>query len=125
MSAATTTRPCPKRAGTSARPDAQRPRQRGFDRFFGILGGYGSLFNPFSMMLDDTPINAETPDFYFTDAVTDHALQMIEETPADQPFYLYLSYTAPHWPLHARDEDIAKYEGVYRGRLGLAPNGAP
>ena len=98
------------------RPDGPTPRQRGFDRFFGILGGYGSLFNPYSMMLDDTPINAETADFYFTDAITDHALQMIDESAEmDKPFYLYLSYTAPHWPLHARDEDIAKYEGMYRG----------
>ena len=108
--------PVPAEGWDVGSPGRPTPRQRGFDRFFGILSGFGSLFNPYSMMLDDTPINAETPDFYFTDAVTDHALQMIDESAEmDKPFYLYLSYTAPHWPLHAHEEDIAKYEGMYRG----------
>ena len=91
------------------------PRQRGFDRFFGILGGYTSFFNPYSLALDDTPIKAETTDFYLTDEITGHAVQMIQES-ADmgKPFFLYLSYTAPHWPLHALEEDIAKYEGRFR-----------
>ena len=91
------------------------PRQRGFDRFFGIWGGYTSFFNPDSLGLDDTPIKAETTDFYLTEEITNHALQMIDEgSDSDNPFFLYLSYTAPHWPLHALDEDIAKYEGAFR-----------
>ena len=91
------------------------PRQRGFDRFFGIWGGYTSFFNPDSLGLDDTPIKAETTDFYLTEEITNHALQMIDEgSDSDYPFFLYLSYTAPHWPLHALEEDIAKYEGAFR-----------
>ena len=91
------------------------PRQRGFDRFFGIWGGYTSFFNPDSLGLDDTPIKAETTDFYLTEEITNHALQMIDEgSDSDNPFFLYLSYTAPHWPLHALEEDIAKYEGAFR-----------
>ena len=91
------------------------PRQRGFDRFFGIWGGYTSFFNPDSLGLDDTPIKAETPDFYLTEEITNHALQMIDEGgESDDPFFLYLSYTAPHWPLHALEEDIGKYEGAFR-----------
>ena len=91
------------------------PRQRGFDRFFGIWGGYTSFFNPDSLGLDDTPIKAETTDFYLTEEITNHALQMINEgNDSDDPFFLYLSYTAPHWPLHALEEDIAKYEGAFR-----------
>ncbi len=91
------------------------PRQRGFDRFFGIWGGYTSFFNPDSLGLDDTPIKAETTDFYLTDEITNHAVQMIDEgSDSDSPFFLYLSYTAPHWPLHALEEDIAKYEGAFR-----------
>lgn len=91
------------------------PRQRGFDRFYGIWGGYTSFFNPDSLGLDDTPIKAETPDFYLTEEITNHALQMIDEgSDSDSPFFLYLSYTAPHWPLHALEEDIAKYEGAFR-----------
>ena len=91
------------------------PRQRGFDRFFGIWGGYTSFFNPDSLGLDDTPIKAEATDFYLTEEITNHALQMINEgSDSDNPFFLYLSYTAPHWPLHALEEDIAKYEGAFR-----------
>ncbi|MCY4654214.1 MAG: sulfatase-like hydrolase/transferase, partial [Dehalococcoidia bacterium] len=91
------------------------PRQRGFDRFFGIWGGYTSFFNPDSLGLDDTPNKAETPDFYLTEEITNHALQMIDEgSDSDNPFFLYLSYTAPHWPLHALEEDVAKYEGAFR-----------
>lgn len=99
-------------AGAEGRPT---PRQRGFDRFYGILGGYGSLFDPFSLMDDDTPIKVETPDYYFTDAITDHAIEYIgEATDMGDPFFLYASYTAPHWPLHAQPEDIEKYIGKYR-----------
>ena len=93
------------------------PRQRGFDRFFGIWGGYTSFFNPDSLGLDDTPIKAETTDFYLTEEITNHALQMIDEgSDSDNPFFLYLSYTAPHWPLHALEEDIAKR--ARSGRVG-------
>ncbi len=53
-------------------------------------------------------------DFYFTDAITEKAIDMFEESVAcDQPFFLYLAHAAPHWPLHAPAEDIARYEGVY------------
>ena len=91
------------------------PRQRGFDRFFGIWGGYTSFFNPDSLGLDDTPIKAESTDFYLTEEITNHALQMIDEgSDSGNPFFLYLSYTAPHWPLHALEEDIGKYEGAFR-----------
>ena len=53
-------------------------------------------------------------DFYFTDAITDKAIGMIEGAVEDEkPFFLYHAHTAPHWPLHAHPEDIAKYDGVY------------
>ena len=84
------------------------PRQRGFDRFFGIWGGYTSFFNPDSLGLDNTPIKVETTDFYLTEEITNHALQMIDEgSDSGNPFFLYLSYTAPHWPLHALEEDMS------------------
>lgn len=96
-------------------PGYPTPRQRGFDRFYGIWGGYTSFFNPYSLGIDDTPIKAETTDFYLTDEITNNALQMMQESAdMDKPFFLYLSYTAPHWPLHALEEDIAKYEGQFR-----------
>jgi len=90
------------------------PRQRGFDRFFGIMDGATHFFSPHYMMEDDSRVEVLPDDFYFTDAITDKAIGMIEDTVADeQPFFLYLAHTAPHWPLHAHPEDIARYDGVY------------
>ena len=52
--------------------------------------------------------------FFATDAFTDWSLEWLaEKERADDPFFLYLAYNAPHWPLHAHPEDIAKYEGAY------------
>lgn len=102
------------------RPDW--PVDRGFDRFFGLLGGAGSYWEvlkgeQYRLALDDklwTP-PPDNHEFYFTDAITEHAVEFVSEAIAEKkPFFLYLSYTAPHWPLHARPEDIAKYRGRYR-----------
>ncbi len=90
------------------------PRQRGFDRFFGIVDGAASFFSPHYVMADDARVETLPDDFCFTDAITDKAIGMIEEAATDdQPFFLYLAHTAPHWPLHAHAEDIARYDGVY------------
>lgn len=89
------------------------PRQRGFDRFYGIVDGVTHFFSPHYMLEDDSRVTVFPDDFYFTDAITDKAIGMVEETPQDQPFFLYLAHTAPHWPLHAHPEDIARYDGVY------------
>ena len=54
----------------------------------------------------------ELDDFYLTDAISDNAVKMVGEAAADDaPFFMYVAYTAPHWPLHALEEDIARYEG--------------
>ena len=56
----------------------------------------------------------EDKNWYSTDAMTDAALNWLKEyEQEDKPFFLYLAYTAPHYPLHAKAEDVAKYEGVY------------
>ena len=95
--------------------DHPTPRQRGFDRFYGIVDGVTHFFSPHYMLEDDDRVDVFPDDFYFTDAITDKAIGMVEESVADaQPFFLYLAHTAPHWPLHAPPEDIARYEGVYR-----------
>lgn len=89
------------------------PLQRGFDRYFGTLTGGGNFFNPSMLIRDNTPITAED-DFYYTRAVTDHAVSFIDEfSQGGDPFFLYVAYTAPHWPLHALPQDIAKYEGRF------------
>jgi arylsulfatase len=98
-------------------PGHPTPRQRGFDHYYGTLDGAGSYFHPHAMLEDDTiiyPEGAETGDFYYTDAISDQAVAMIDsasERPA--PFFLYVAYTAPHWPLHALPDDIAQYQGRY------------
>ena len=90
------------------------PRQRGFDRFYGIIDGVTHFFSPHYILEDDRRVDVSPTDFYFTDAITDKAIDMIDETVAlDQPFFLYLAHAAPHWPLHAPEEDIAKYDGIY------------
>ena len=92
------------------------PTQRGFDEFYGILAGATSFYHPVTLMRGETFVMPEGDDYYFTDAVSDEAVRMIEGAAQDDaPFLLYLAYTAPHWPLHAYEEDIARYEGVYRG----------
>jgi arylsulfatase len=92
------------------------PLQRGFDEFFGTIHGAGSYYNPATLTKNNTPI---TPgdNFYYTDAISDHAAEVIrrlgEEGDNKKPFFGYIAYTAPHWPLHALPEDIQKYRGKY------------
>ena len=54
----------------------------------------------------------ESP-YYYTDAISNNAIKFINEHEADRPFFLYMAYTAPHWPMHALEEDIEKYKGRY------------
>ena len=91
------------------------PTQRGFDRYFGILSGGGSYFFPKTLAEQDTLLEPDLEGFYLTDAISDSAVDMIEDaTSGEDPFFMYVAYTAPHWPLHALEEDIARYEGKYR-----------
>ena len=48
-----------------------------------------------------------------TDAFSDYAIEFLQSHTSNKPFLLYLAYTAPHWPLHALPEDIARYENYY------------
>jgi len=90
------------------------PLQRGFDHYYGTLTGAGSFFAPPTLMDGDTPITVDRDDFYYTDEIAKHAARMIEESAAsDEPFFSYVAFTAPHWPLHAPEEDIENYRGVY------------
>ncbi len=93
------------------------PNDRGFDEFFGIVRGASNFFRPQPDKLlsrNRTPIEPPA-DFYTTDGFTDHAIELVREASKDddRPFFLYLAYTSPHWPLHAWPEDIAKYRGKY------------
>lgn len=106
------------------RPEVH-PHKRGFDRYFGLIDGAGSYYkpiayrptmNPVRWMLDDQDFFPPDTGFYFTDAVGDYALSFLEEEKDNEaPFFLYMAFTAPHWPLHALPEDVAKYRGKYMG----------
>lgn len=101
-------------------PKDNWPCQRGFDRFFGTIHGAGSFYDPNSLTLDNEQIPAPlvSDDFYYTDAISDFAARCIYDhhyEDDDQPFFLYVPYTSPHWPMHARPEDIEKYKGKYSG----------
>lgn len=88
------------------------PRQRGFDKFFGMISGAGSFFDPRSLAIDNEYI-PPGENFYFTDKVTDYAIEFIDQNKKTDPFFMYVAYTAPHWPLHALPEDIIRYKGKY------------
>jgi arylsulfatase A-like enzyme len=104
------------------RPEVH-PLKRGFDRYFGLIDGAGSYYKPIAYranmapvrwMLDDKDFFPSDTGFYLTDAITDNALSFINnESVNREPFFLYIAYTSPHWPLHALPEDIAKYRGKY------------
>ena len=93
---------------------ASWPLQRGFDWFYGTLSGGGSYYYPHGLMRGNTAIEPDASGFYCTDAISDQAARYIERTDAeDRPFFLYVAYTAPHWPLHALPQDIEKYKDRY------------
>ena len=91
------------------------PMDRGFDRYFGMLGGACSYFVPDkTFRLDREPFATNDRNFYSTNAFTDYALEFLDEAGRkDKPFFLYMAYNAPHYPLHALPEDIEKYRGKY------------
>jgi arylsulfatase A-like enzyme len=92
------------------------PMDRGFDKYFGIIRGAANYFKPEPeklLLLNDEPFTITSNDFYTTDAFSDYAVKFIEEADRDRPFFLYVAYNAPHWPLHAWSEDIIKYKGKY------------
>ena len=94
----------------------KRPLSRGFERFYGTHSGALSYFDPKGLrcLFDNWDTIPAPPGFYSTDAFTDKAIEYIDENRNDKkPFFLYLSYNAPHWPLHAKSEDIELFRGKY------------
>jgi arylsulfatase len=99
------------------------PVDRGFDKYYGIISGGANYFDitktkapgvKRTMAVDDKPFVPQPGRFYMTDAFSENAVKFIDRYGRDkEPFFLYLAYTAPHWPLHAWPEDIAKCKGKY------------
>lgn len=97
-------------------PKHNWPCQRGFDDFYGIITGAANYFQPGSLTRNNERIKPEGDDYFLTDKISDEAVRQIKEhveKDGDSPFFQYVAYTAPHWPLHAYDEDIAKYKGRF------------
>ena len=91
------------------------PLQRGFQRFYGTIHGAGSYYDPVSLTEGNEPAKPDRSDYYYTDALAERAVQYIREMAGKtEPFFLYLAFTAPHWPLHARETDVARYLGLYK-----------
>ncbi len=103
----------PRVAGDAKHPI---PIQRGFDEHYGTLCGAGSFFEPPTLIHNDRFIPmADLPeDYYYTDAIGEESARMVASGDTEKPFFLYMAHTAPHWPLHAPEETIAKYLGRYR-----------
>ncbi len=98
------------------------PLQRGFDKYFGLTGKAANYFDisktrsagvQRNLLLNNKPYQPGK-DFYMTYEITNYALAFMDSAfKKDNPFFLYVAYTAPHWPLHAPDEVINNYRGKY------------
>lgn len=97
-------------------PNGAWPTDRGFDNFFGTLDGCATYFRPGTLTRGLENVESEAdknPDFFYTDAIATEAAKFIKERPSDKPYFLYVPFTAPHWPLHAREATIKSYAGTY------------
>lgn len=98
----------------------QYPVDRGFSRSYALLGGGASHYAAGPMLLRSNYISdgqevSLPEDFYSTDFYTDTLIEFIDsQENREQPFFAYAAYTAPHWPLQARDEDINKHLETYQ-----------
>lgn len=93
-----------------------RPLQRGFDRFYGHLAGTSDFFRPSNLHRGNDPITAKGERYYITDAISDEAIKFLgehEQKKDAEPFFLYLSYNAPHFPVQCMPEEYEKYKGRF------------
>ncbi len=99
------------------------PLTRGFEHYFGLISGANSFYEIIPQEVGKRHVVEDSKEyqipkegFYMTDAFTDHAIQYMNNQKANQPnkpFFLYMAYTAPHFPMHALEEDVAKYLKLY------------
>jgi len=92
------------------------PCNRGFDQHWGTIWGVTDHFDPFSLVHNEEAIFTDSipKDFYYADYVADKAIDMMDEMTADgKPFFMYVAFQEPHWPVQAKPQDIAKYKGKY------------
>jgi len=98
----------------------QWPNQRGFDQFFGFIGGASNYYNigekgrnEVALIKNNKPYQLDQGK-YLTQEIANNAIEFLDEQNKEQkPFFLYLAFNAPHWPLQALPQDIEKYKGKY------------
>lgn len=92
------------------------PVNRGFDKHYGIIWGVVNSFNPFSLVEGTKSIKNLPDDYYTTHAFTSKAIDYVNDyKQGNKPFFMYLAYNSPHWPVQAPVETIKKYEKTYLG----------
>lgn len=102
-------------APATAKFQSNWPIQRGFDYFYGTPHGGGNYFNPMMLMRGNDILPAVGDGYYFTEAIVEEANQFIRASVSEKkPFFTYVAFTSPHWPLHALEADIEKQKGRYR-----------
>lgn len=91
------------------------PTERGFERYWGHLSGATNFFTgDDTFRLNGKKWDQFDDDFYTTDANVDFAIQFIDEVAeTDKPFFQYIAFNAPHYPLQAKQNDVLKYKGRY------------
>lgn len=94
------------------------PRQRGYDHFFGTIDGAGSYWDPYSLKLENDSISSKNyKNFFYTDKIAEYTIKFINDHITKKnknPFFSYVAFTSPHWPLHARPKTIEKYMERYK-----------
>ncbi|MCP4314366.1 MAG: arylsulfatase [Bacteroidetes bacterium] len=91
------------------------PIQRGFDSYYGAIVGGGSYWRPPGLTRNTQAVEPDSPDYYYTEKIGDEAVKQIQVfAQSPKPFFQYVAFTSPHWPLHAREEVIQKYLKRYQ-----------
>ena len=103
---------------SEAGPKHSWPLQKGFERYYGILDGFTNFHQPHRLYEDNHAVHVDQypDDYYFTDDLTDRAIEMIGEVRSShptKPFFLYFAHGAVHAPLQAKEHDIHKYRDRY------------
>ena len=95
-------------------PKDNYPINRGFQYCYGTIYGVVNYFDPFSLIYGDQPVDTVPKDYYSTIALSDSAVSYVNrQAGLEKPFFMYLAFHSPHWPLHALPEDIEKYKDTY------------
>ena len=90
------------------------PCNRGFEEHWGTIPGVENYYDPYGLVHNEQTIRPQGKDFYYTDFITDRSMDLIDRFARDdRPFFLYVAYTAPHWPMQAREQDVARYARTY------------